>query len=281
MTVLTPTRLCLVAALVFGANGFTVVPPVAIDVPAVAVSISSSSASTSASSVQTSSSNLPSQRQLLDRIGSLTVADGAAAVAAPAPATKTTTATVAATAPATPAKATTAASAATAPVAAAAKPTTTTAATAPATTAKPTTTATTATATAPAAAAAAAAKSSTNVAKGAGISIADIFFDGKVPKTEADEYVVIQNSSKNNLDVSGYILYPATSGTQGSTFKFPKGSTIKANSSVKVYTNEIHKESGGYSWGSGKALWSNKGGLAVLKDNSGKKLGEYKYVPKS
>jgi hypothetical protein len=223
MTVLNTSRLCLVAALVAAkANAFTVAPPVAIDVPMVP---GNQDFIASSSSVQTSSSNLPSQRQLLDRVGSLKVAateppKAAVAVPAAAPAPK----------------------AAVVPAAAAPK--------------------------------------STNAAA-KGINIAEIFFDGKVPKTESDEYMVIQNSSKDTIDVSGYIVYPATSGNQGSTFAFPKGSTIKPNSSVRIYTNEIHKETGGYSWGSGRALWSNSGGLGVLKDNNGKKLGEYKYIPPS
>lgn len=120
---------------------------------------------------------------------------------------------------------------------------------------------------------------STNVASGAGISISDLRFDGKVPKTEADEYVVVTNNSNTPMDVSGYFVYVATTGSQGPTFYFPKGSTIKPNQSVRIYTNEIHTETGGYSYGSGKALWSNNGGLAVLKDAKGKKLTEYKYKP--
>lgn len=123
------------------------------------------------------------------------------------------------------------------------------------------------------------ASSSEAASKAGTVRISDIFYDGKVPRTESDEYVVLQNSSKSVIDVSGYSLYPATTGTQGSTFTFPKGSTIQPNSSVRIYTNEIHKETGGYSWGSGKALWSNSGGLAVLNDANGKKLGEFKYVP--
>jgi hypothetical protein len=109
--------------------------------------------------------------------------------------------------------------------------------------------------------------------------ISDIHYDGIVPKTEADEYVVIANGSKNPIDVSGYYMYVASNGSQGATFTFPKQSIIKPNSSVRVYTNEIHKETGGYNFGSGKAIWSNKGGLGVLKDSNGKKIGEYKYVP--
>jgi len=120
---------------------------------------------------------------------------------------------------------------------------------------------------------------STNVASGAGIFINDIHYDGDVPKTEADEYVVISNGSKEPLDISKYYIYVASTGTQGPTFYFPKGTVIKGGSSVRVYTNEIHKETGGHSFGSGKAIWSNNGGLAVLKDGNGKKLGEYKYKP--
>ena len=211
MTILKATSFCLAAALVFDAtSAFTVAPPTTIDIPVVSgnqILIDSASASSSASRVETSPSNLPSQSQLLERVGSLTVAASTETKAAPKAA----------------------------PTKAAQKPTS--------------------------------------------ISIAEINFDGKVKKTESDEYVVIQNSSKDAIDVSGYIVYPATTGNQGSTFSFPKGSTIKPNSSVRVYTNEIHKETGGYSWSSGKALWSNSGGLAVLKDDKGIKLGELKYTP--
>ncbi len=109
------------------------------------------------------------------------------------------------------------------------------------------------------------AASSTNVAAGSGIVIQDIHYDGDVPRTEADEYVIVKNTSKEAVDVSGYYIYVASTGTQGPTFYFPKGSSIRPQQSVRIYTNEIHKETGGYSYGSGKALWSNNGGLAVLK----------------
>jgi len=118
---------------------------------------------------------------------------------------------------------------------------------------------------------------------GTGITISSINYDGQVPKTESDEYITILNNSKSPMDISGYYVYVATSGTQGPTFTFPKTTknnnptVLKAGESVRIYTNEIHKESGGYSFGSGKAIWSNKGGLAVLKDGAGKKIGEFKY----
>ncbi|GAX24827.1 hypothetical protein FisN_6Hh404 [Fistulifera solaris] len=113
----------------------------------------------------------------------------------------------------------------------------------------------------------------------ASLSITNIQFDGKVPTTESDEYVVITNRSKSPLNVAGYYLYVASNGTQGATFTFPANSVIAPGASVRIYTNEIHKETGGYSFNSKKAIWNNKGGLAVLKDATGKKLGEYKYKP--
>lgn len=113
------------------------------------------------------------------------------------------------------------------------------------------------------------------------VFITDINYDGKVPTTEADEYVVLTNGRASPLDISGYYIYVATSGSQGSTFTFPKNSMLKPSASVRIYTNEIHMETGGYSFGSGRALWNNRGGLAVVKDNNGKKIGEFKYAAAS
>jgi Lamin Tail Domain len=115
-------------------------------------------------------------------------------------------------------------------------------------------------------------------ATGSVISISSINYDGKVKTTEADEYVVVTNDSKNEVDASGYYVYVATTGTQGPTFTFPKVTVLKPGQSVRIYTNEFHKETGGYSFGSGKAIWNNKGGLAVLKNGSGATVSEFKYT---
>ena len=112
-----------------------------------------------------------------------------------------------------------------------------------------------------------------------GVAITNINYNGKVATTEADEYVVITNPTKSPVDISKYYVYVATTGTQGPTFTFPPGTTLRAGGSFRIYTNEVHKESGGFSYGSGKAIWNNRGGLAVLKDDQGKKIMEYKYKP--
>jgi hypothetical protein len=123
------------------------------------------------------------------------------------------------------------------------------------------------------------AMTNTNAAQRTGLYIANVNYKGNVPTTEADEYVVVTNGSNQLLDVSGYYIYVASNGSQGATFTFPKDTLIKPNTSVRIYTNEIHKETGGFSFNSGKALWNNKGGLAVLKDAQNTKLGEFKYKP--
>jgi len=100
-----------------------------------------------------------------------------------------------------------------------------------------------------------------------------------VPKTEADEFIQLTNGGNTPLDISKYYVYVATTGTQGPTYYFPKGTVLKSGQSIRVYTNQVNMATGGYTFGSGKAIWSNNGGLAVLKDDKGKKVGEYKYKP--
>ncbi|CAB9510441.1 expressed unknown protein [Seminavis robusta] len=112
---------------------------------------------------------------------------------------------------------------------------------------------------------------------GSVVTISKINYNGEVPTSEADEYVVLTNNSKNAVDIAGYYVYVATTGTQGPTYTFPRDSVLKPGQSIRIYTNEVHKETGGYSFGSGKAIWNNKGGLAVLKNGSGTKLAEFKY----
>ena len=119
---------------------------------------------------------------------------------------------------------------------------------------------------------------STNAAS-TGVITSDIHYDRDVPKTEADKHVLTKNSSKDVVDASWFYVYVATNSTQGPTHYFPKGTMIKSGASVRVYTNWMHKETGGHTFDGKKAIWSNDRGLAVLKDNNGKKLMECKCKP--
>ena len=95
------------------------------------------------------------------------------------------------------------------------------------------------------------------------ICITHINFDGKVSKTEADEYVEMTNTSSHWLDISGWTLTTHHS----AEFVFPNTSVVAPHQRIRVYTNQIHPESGGYSFGSHKAIWNNNGGTATLSDD--------------
>jgi len=66
--------------------------------------------------------------------------------------------------------------------------------------------------------------------------------------------------------------------TVGTTFVFPTPTELTPGQTVKVYTNEIHKESGGYSFKSGSAIWNNKGGKGVLMNRAGTEISQFVYI---
>ncbi len=105
------------------------------------------------------------------------------------------------------------------------------------------------------------------------IDISHIEYDGKESRTEADEYVKVTNNNHHWLDVSGWTL----KSNKNQTFTFPENSYIPPYNNIRVYTNQIHTESGGYSFGHPTAIWNNKGDKAVLSDANGKQVSEYEY----
>jgi hypothetical protein len=52
---------------------------------------------------------------------------------------------------------------------------------------------------------------------------------------------------------------------------------LQPGQSCRIYTNEHHPESGGFSFGSGKALWANSGECGHLFDASGAEVSTYCY----
>ena len=86
------------------------------------------------------------------------------------------------------------------------------------------------------------------------VEIACIFFDSETQRTESDEYVEIVNSRAAEEDLTGWNLLDSADGRPN--FEFP-ALTLAPGETVRVYTNEIHSSSGGLSFGSGVAIWSN------------------------
>lgn len=107
------------------------------------------------------------------------------------------------------------------------------------------------------------------------IAIADISYKGKVKRTQSDEYVEIVNKGTATVDLSGWKISSGLSKRQA--FTFPSGTKLEAGKSFRVYTNEVHPETGGFSFGSGSGIWSDKGDEAKLFDAQGNQVATLAY----
>ena len=88
----------------------------------------------------------------------------------------------------------------------------------------------------------------------ADLSIECVLFDGLVKTTEADEYVQILNQGSTAVDLIGWRLIDRADGTP--EFAFPSF-VLQPQASVRVYTNEEHPESGGFSFQRKSSIWNN------------------------
>ncbi len=93
--------------------------------------------------------------------------------------------------------------------------------------------------------------------------LGELVYDSGVSSVESDEYIeVINNGAPINL--SGWLLRD----DDGNAFKFPSYD-MDAGSLCRVYTNEIHPDWCGFSFGSGKAIWGNSGDQVELVNPAG------------
>jgi hypothetical protein len=112
---------------------------------------------------------------------------------------------------------------------------------------------------------------------GTGLVIQCIFFDGLVKTTEADEYVQILNEGFSVVDLSGWRLIDRADGSP--EFAFPSYQ-LQPQKSVRVYTNESHPESGGFSFQRKSSIWNNSDpDEAGLIDPSGVTVSARSYPP--
>ncbi len=100
---------------------------------------------------------------------------------------------------------------------------------------------------------------------GGPVEIADIFYNGAINPNEPDEYVELHNVTNGPVSLNGWVLRDVYGGEE---FTW-QGFTLQAGKRIRIYTNEHHTESGGFSFGSGRAIWSNKGDAAELLDANG------------
>ncbi|MEO5951046.1 MAG: lamin tail domain-containing protein, partial [Chloroflexia bacterium] len=105
------------------------------------------------------------------------------------------------------------------------------------------------------------------------VNIADIFFNGVKGSKEPDEYVEIANNGTQAVDMDGWMLYDIYG---GQTFTW-HGYTLPGHTKLRVYTNEVHSASGGFSFGSNSAIWANKGDAVELLDSTDTIISTFSY----
>ena len=108
------------------------------------------------------------------------------------------------------------------------------------------------------------------------IKIDDIFFNGVKGSSEPDEYVEIANVSTQPVNMDGWVLRDVYGSQKFTWHNF----TLQGQKRIRVYTNEVHAESGGFSFGASQPIWSNKGDAAELVDGSGTVVGTFAYGDK-
>ncbi|MFI1249790.1 lamin tail domain-containing protein [Streptomyces anulatus] len=106
------------------------------------------------------------------------------------------------------------------------------------------------------------------------VVIADIHYKGAVKRTQADEYVEIVNRGTAAADISGWTLF---ADDPGQNFAFPPNTVLQPGQRIRIYTNEVHPEWGGYVYGSGRPLWNDKGDTARLRDTGDTVVSDYSY----
>lgn len=107
------------------------------------------------------------------------------------------------------------------------------------------------------------------------VEITKLAYRGLVKRTQSDEFVEITNKGATAADLSDWKITSAWSNKQ--FFIFPKGTSLAAGHSFRVYTNEVHPETGGFKFGSATAIWNDKGDEAKLFDTTGKQVATMAY----
>ena len=103
------------------------------------------------------------------------------------------------------------------------------------------------------------------------IVIVTIHYDG-TGSSEPDEFVEIRNDDILAIRLANWTLRDEAN----HIFTFPYY-VIIPTFSCRIYTNEIHPDSCGFSYGSSSAIWNNGGDTAYLRDGNGTLIAEYSY----
>jgi len=87
------------------------------------------------------------------------------------------------------------------------------------------------------------------------VRIECIVYQGTEFETEGDEYVQLKNYGDLGQELLGWTL--ANANDRSKAFTFAESFVLEPGMSVRVYTNEIHDDSGGFSFESEESIWTN------------------------
>ncbi len=105
------------------------------------------------------------------------------------------------------------------------------------------------------------------------VVISYVFYDGQAGSTESDEYAEITNQGGSPVNLGGWHL---NAGDPGQDFWFP-AFELAPGQNCRVYTNEDHPETCGFSFDYGRAIWANIGECGYLFDQNGNEVSRYCY----
>jgi len=103
------------------------------------------------------------------------------------------------------------------------------------------------------------------------IDILNVYANG-AGTDEPDEYVEFKNIGSDPIQLENWTLRDI----QNHIFTFPTFTMIPGQV-CRVYTNQIHPEYCGFSYGSGSAIWNNTGDCAYIRDAGYNLKGQYCY----
>jgi hypothetical protein len=83
------------------------------------------------------------------------------------------------------------------------------------------------------------------------VAITRVHARGEVGRAQSEEYVEVTNHGARAEDVSGWRL---DVGDSGQSFAFGPDTRLAPGQAVRVYTDEVHAESGGFSFGLAHAM---------------------------
>jgi len=105
------------------------------------------------------------------------------------------------------------------------------------------------------------------------ITITNVFYDGTKGSAEPDEYVEIKNTGSLPVDLTDWVLQDPKGKDE---YKW-EGFTMQPGQVIRVYTNEVHADTGSFTFGSSRAIWANSGDVAELYDSDKELVSRYTY----